>query len=241
MRSNIKDYAKTCFQCQQRGSMKQNNQKKTISSTDIYERWGIDIVGPLPKTRKRNRYIVVAIDYFSRWSEARLLKVANAETVATFIYEEIICRFGPLKIIQSDRETHFVNEVIRKLTKRFRVKHSLSSPYHPQSNELVERFNKTLCEGIAKVAEELGSWNQYIQPILFAYRTKELRISKQSPYKLVYRKEPTLVMNYGPHGGSIIERLLEITEKVPQLREAARRAIRKAQAELDRKFEGKPQ
>src|SRR6266545_7966266 len=105
----------------------------------------------------------------------------------------------------------------------------------------MKRFNKTLCERIAKVAKELGSWDQYIQPILFAYRTKELRILKQSPYKLVYGKEPTLVMDYGLHGGSIIERLLEITEKVPQLRESARRAIRKAQAELDRKFEGKLQ
>src|SRR6266508_3024986 len=98
-----------------------------------------------------------------------------------------------------------------------------------------------LCEGIAKLAEEVDHWDRFIQPVLFAYRIKELRISKQSPYILVYGKEPTLVMDYGPHGGSIIERLLEITEKMPQLREAARRTIQKAQAELDRKFEGKPQ
>ncbi len=137
--------------------MKQNNQKRIIPPTDIFERWGIDIVGSLPITRERNRYIVIAMDYFSRWPEAKPLKVTNAETVATFIYEEIICRFGAPRILQSDRGTHFVNEVIRKLTKRFRVRHSLSSPYHPQSNGLVERFNKTLCEGIAKVAEELGS------------------------------------------------------------------------------------
>src|SRR6266540_1326486 len=168
------------------------------------------------------------MDYFSRWSEARPLKAANAEAVATFIYEEIICRFGVPRILQSDRGTHFVNEVIRKLTKKFRVKHSLSSPYHLQSNGLVERFNKTLCKGIAKVAEELGSWDQYIQPILFVYKTKELRILKQSSYKLVYGKEPMLVIDYGPYGGSIIERLLKITEKIPQLREAARRAIQKA-------------
>ncbi len=66
----------------------------------------------MPITREGNRYIVVAMDYFSRWPEARPLKTANAEIVATFIYEEIICRFGLLRILQSDRKTHFVNEVI---------------------------------------------------------------------------------------------------------------------------------
>ncbi len=149
MRKDIKEYAKICFQCQQRGSMKQNNQKRTISPTDIFERWGVDIVRPLLITREENRYIVVAMDYFSRWPEARSLKAANADTVATFLYEEIICRFGAPRILQSDRGTHFVNEIIQRLTKRFRIKHSLSLPYYPQSNGLVERFNKTLCEGIA--------------------------------------------------------------------------------------------
>jgi len=75
--------------------------------------------------------------------------------VITFLYEEIICRFGASRILQNDRETHFVNEVIQRLMKRFRIKHSLSSPYHLQSNRLVERFNKMLCEEIAKLAEEV--------------------------------------------------------------------------------------
>src|SRR6266542_3093218 len=135
--------------------MRQNNQKRTISPMDIFERWGIDIVEPLPIIKEGNRYIVVAVDYFSRWPEARPLKTANVDTVVTFLYEEIICRFGASRTLQSDRETHFVNELIQKLTKRFKIKHSLSSPYHPQSNGLVERFNKTLCEGIAKLAEEI--------------------------------------------------------------------------------------
>src|SRR6266542_1650100 len=125
--------------------MRQNNQKQTISLTDIFERWEVDIVEPLPITREGNRYIVVAMDYFSRWPKAKSLKVANADTVAMFLYEEIICRFGALRTLQSDRGTHFVNELIQRLTKRFKVKHSLSSPYHPQSNGLVERFNKMLC------------------------------------------------------------------------------------------------
>ncbi len=75
-------------------------------------------------TREGNRYIVVAIDYFSRWPEARSLKAANSNTVAIFLYEEIICRFRTSKILQSDRGTHFMNEVIQRLTKKFKIKHS---------------------------------------------------------------------------------------------------------------------
>src|SRR6266542_5900800 len=114
--------------------MRQNNQKQIILLTDIFERWGVDIVGLLPITREGNRYIVVAMNYFSRWPEAKLLKIANADTVATFLYEEIICRFGALRTLQSDRGTHFVNELIQRLIKRFKIKHSLSSHYQPQSN-----------------------------------------------------------------------------------------------------------
>ncbi len=66
MRKDIKEYAKTYFQCQQRGSMRQNNQKQIIPPTDIFERWGVDIVRSLLITREENRYIVVAMDYFSR-------------------------------------------------------------------------------------------------------------------------------------------------------------------------------
>ena len=222
MRKDVKEYIKTCKRCQERGSPKKNNKKRTIEVMDIFERWGIDIVGPLSGTPRGNKYIVIAMDYFSRWSEAKALKSANAESVAEFIYEEIICKYGAPKKIQSDQRTHFVNELIRNLSDRFRIKHSLSSPYHPQSNGLVERFNKTLCEGIAKVADSIMDWDKYIQPVLYAYCTKELRISKVSPYKMVYGKEPKMIMDR-TNESSIIERLLEITDRVPQLRESARR------------------
>ena len=140
MTFDIKEYVRTCYKCQRQERPKENNWKWTIIPMDIFERWGIDIVRPLSQTEDGYRYIVVAMDYFSRWSEARPLTHANARQVAKFIYEEIICRFGVPRVLQSDRRMHFVNEVIQELTDKFRIRHSLSSPYHPQSNGLVEHL-----------------------------------------------------------------------------------------------------
>ena len=109
---------------------------------------------PLTITRRRNRYIVTAIDYFIKWLIAKALKEAIAKAVSKFIYQKIICEYGCLKILQSNRETHFVNRMIEDLTEKFRIKHCLSSPYHLQTNGLVERFNQTLCEKLAKLSEE---------------------------------------------------------------------------------------
>src|SRR6266496_1398526 len=239
MTSDIKEYVKSCYECQRREGSKENNQKRTIVPMDIFEQWGIDIVGPLPQTEDGYRYIVVAMDYFFRWSEARPLTHANIWQVAKFIYEEIICRFSAPRVLQSDRGTHFVNEVIQKLTDKFWIQHSLSSPYHSQSNGLVERFNRTLCKGLAKVAETINDWDSYIQPVLFSYWTHELRITGQPPFTLVYEKNLVLAMDSPSKGQELIERLLEITDKVPQLRTNARRAIKKAQAKLEETFNKK--
>ena len=85
----------------------------------------------------------------------KALKKAIAKAISKFIYQKIIYKHGYPEVLQSDRGTHFVNRVIEDLTEKFRIKHCLSSPYHPQTNGLVERFNQTLCEKLAKLAEEM--------------------------------------------------------------------------------------
>src|SRR5688572_15749208 len=110
---------------------------------DIFERWRIDIIGPLLLTPRKNKYIVVAVEHFINWPEVSPLKTADANSVAEFIYEEIIYRHRLPKIIQSDQDTYFVNKVIKQLIERFRIKHSLSLPYYSQTNGLVKRFNQT--------------------------------------------------------------------------------------------------
>ncbi len=106
-------------------------------------------------TQRGNQYIVMAIDYFTKWPIAKALKEATVKAVSKFIYQKIICEYGCPKVLQSDWGMHFVNRVIKNLTEKFRIKHHLSSPYHLQTNGLVERFNQTLCEKLAKLAEEI--------------------------------------------------------------------------------------
>ncbi len=110
--------------------MKQNNQKWTISLTDIFKKWEVDIVRPLSIIRKENKYIVITMNYFLKWLEVRSLKVANANTVVKFLYKEIICRFKASRTLQSDREIYFINEVIQRLINWFRIQYNLLLLYH---------------------------------------------------------------------------------------------------------------
>ncbi|GBC32046.2 DDE-type integrase/transposase/recombinase [Rhizophagus irregularis DAOM 181602=DAOM 197198] len=129
---------------------------------------GIDVVGPLPVTKRNNRYIVTAMDYFTKWPEAKALETADAKEIARFIYEDIICRHGCPKKILSDRGSHFNNKLVKSLMEEFQIKHNFSTPYHPKTNGLIERFNKTLCESLAKLSN-IEDWDLKVPGVLFAH------------------------------------------------------------------------
>jgi hypothetical protein len=192
MLQDIRRYIQTCDSCQRRGNKGSEGQLNPIGVEEIFERIGVDFVGPLPRTKEGNKYICVATEYLTKWPEAIAMKEATAEKVVEFIYKKIICRYGCPKIILTDRGTHFRNQLVEGLCEKFSIKHKLSSPYHPQTNGLVERFNRTLCEMLAKVIEEENQWDEYIDPALFAYRTTKHNTTKRTPYFMLYGKEAKL-------------------------------------------------
>src|SRR6266498_3466192 len=202
-----------------------------VQTCDACQRRGIDIVGPLTITKKGNRYIVTAIDYFTKWPIAKAIKEATAKTVSKFIYEKIICEHGCPQVLQSDRGTHFVNRVIQDLSKKFRIKHRLSTLYHPQTNGLVERFNQTLCEKLAKMAEETTMWDEFIDPALMAYRTTKHATTGVTPFLLVYGRKAVLLIDE-PYDLRMRDRMMQIVEEVPYIREEARRMIRHSQQRM---------
>ena len=107
MYDDIKAYVRSCDSCQRRGKSKRNEPLHPIPVGEPFYQIGIDIVGPLPRSKKGKRYIVVAIDYLTKWPEAKALSQATAKQVAQFIYEDIICCHGCSMRILSDRENTF--------------------------------------------------------------------------------------------------------------------------------------
>jgi hypothetical protein len=236
MYEDIRSYVRACDECQRRGRPRKNQMLHPIPVGSPFHQIGIDFVGPLPLTNQGNKYIIVAMDYLTKWPEAKPVSAATAEQVATFLYEDIIGRHGcPAKIL-SDRGTHFNNHMIAHLLERFRIKQLLSTPYHPQTNGLVERFNRTLCEALAKLSNEhKDDWDQYIAPVLFAYRTTRHNTTKMTPFYLVYGREAKLPMDDltgldANNENNIFARVNNLLEKLPLSRRIAKEQIASMQA-----------
>ena len=122
-----------------------------------------------------------------KWPEAKAIPNKEAVTVAKFIFEEIICRHGCPKILQSDQGTEFTAQIIKELTDKFRIQHKYSSSYHPQTNGIVERFNRTLSTTLQKLTINLEEeWDKHIPAALFAYRTLQNNTTRHEPFFLTY-------------------------------------------------------
>jgi transposase InsO family protein len=131
-------------------------------------------VGPInpPGKCTRERYIVTVTEYLTRWVEARVVKDCSVTTIVHFIFDDIITRFGCLKILMRNQGTHFINKTIESLTKEFEVHHQKSTPYHPQENGTIEAFNKILETEMKKICSvNRDDWDLRVPVVLWAYST----------------------------------------------------------------------
>ena len=162
------------------------------------EKWGIDYIGPIaPMSTKRNQYIIIAVEYLTKWAEAKAIKAADAKQTAIFLHENIISRFGCPKILVSDKGSHFLNEAIEELTKLFQINHRKTTPYHPQTNGLAERVNQTLVRILRKtVVDSKRDWDSKLTAALWAYRTTYKVTTRMTPFALMYGLEAILPIEF---------------------------------------------
>ncbi|GJT68717.1 reverse transcriptase domain-containing protein [Tanacetum coccineum] len=130
---------KSCDTCQRQGKISQRDEmpQNAIQVCEIFDIWGIDFMGPFPSS-KGNKYILVAVDYLSKWVEAKALPTNDARVVVKFL-KSLFARFGTPRAIISDRGTHFCNDQFAKVMSKYGVTHRLATAYHPQTSGQVER------------------------------------------------------------------------------------------------------
>ncbi|GKB56501.1 reverse transcriptase domain-containing protein [Tanacetum coccineum] len=168
---------------QQRDEMPQN----AIQVYEIFDIWGIDFMGPFPSSRG-NKYILVAVDYLSKWVEAKSLPTNDARVVCKFL-KSLFARFGTPRAIISDRGTHFCNDQFAKVMLKYGVTHRLSTVYHPQTSRQVEVSNRGLKRILERtVGENRASWFDKLEDALWAFRTVFKTPIGCTPYNLVYGK-----------------------------------------------------
>ncbi|CAF3506519.1 unnamed protein product [Rotaria socialis] len=202
MRNSIQKYIKSCTLCQQYNISRhrKHGQLRPISPPDgPFSLVGIDYCGPLKRTPRDNQYVLVITDYFTRYTTAIALPNCTAETTAQALFNEYFCKYGVPCTILSDQGSHFQNQLMANIKRLIGYNHIYSTPYHPQTNGIVERFNSTFIPQIAKLQDaENNNWDEYLQAVVFAYNTGVHKTTKYSPFEMLYGRAPYLPINAPP-------------------------------------------
>ena len=130
-----------------------------ILVVQLFDVWGIDFMGPVPSSFG-NLYILLAVDYVSKWVEAAACPKNDANTVVGFLQGNILSRFGAPRTIIGDGGSHFENKVFDKLMGRYGIKHIMSLAYHPQTNGQAEISNREIKKILEKtVSSSIRDWS----------------------------------------------------------------------------------
>ncbi|XP_048602322.1 uncharacterized protein LOC125581268 [Brassica napus] len=190
MFKDTQDFVSRCDSCQRRGNITKRNEmpQNPILEVEVFDVWGIDFMGPFPSSYS-NKYILVAVDYVSKWVEAIASPTNDAKVVLKMFKSIIFPRFGIPRVVISDGGSHFINKLFANLLKKNGVKHKVATPYHPQTSGQVEISNreiKSILEKIVGVTRK--DWSIKLDDALWAYRTAYKTPLGTTPFNLLYGK-----------------------------------------------------
>lgn len=240
MHKDVKRYCLTCHLCQTKKHLGKLN-KAPLKPIVVNTPWsliGIDVTGPLKQSSNGNKYVIVAVDYFTKFCVAKAVHDFTAETTAKFVFEEVVCKLGAPKGIMSDQGVNFKAKLFKRLCDLCQVKTANSTVYYAPANGLVERMNKTLKQIMTMyVNDDHTNWDDFLQSSISAYNTSTHSSTKFSPYEALFAREPiTLVdvmlevsmeknfkeIEIGDYVGKLKDNIKTIKKKMVQNVEKAR-------------------
>ena len=236
---DVKDYCRGCPECQMT-SPRGGNRAPLMPLPIIEEpfsRIAMDVVGPLPKTVQGHRFILVVCDYSTRYPEAIPLRRVTAPVVAEQLVE-LFSRHGIPREILTDQGTNFTSSLLQELYKMLGVTSLRTTPYHPQTDGLVERFNKTLKQMLRRLITGEGrEWHKLLPYILFAYREVPQVSTGFSPFELLYGRDPRGPLDIlregwvrsNPKGDDVISYVQKVYDRMEAARDAVKENLEAAQ------------
>lgn len=151
------------------------------------QRCALDIMGPLPTSSRGNRYLLVIANYFTKWTEAYTMADMEAETVGRILVEEFICCYRVPNEIHPDQGHQFESGLFQHMCRLLDIKKTRTIPFHPQSDGMVERINRTLEDMLSLVvAKNQEDWDAWLPYLMMAYRSVEQESTKFSPAEVMF-------------------------------------------------------
>ena len=194
-RHDVVNWCKACAECASRKSPTRRRRAPMQSGLvgTPMQRVAMDILGPLPVTARENKYVLVVGDYFTKWVEAYPMPNMEAKTVAELFVNHFIARFGVPDVLHTDQGCNFESTLLKETCLLLGVQKTRTSPYHPQSDGLIERFNRTLLSMLSIAAvENERDWDLRVPLLMLAYRTSTQESTGCTPFYLMFGREARL-------------------------------------------------
>ncbi|UYV80572.1 hypothetical protein LAZ67_19000747, partial [Cordylochernes scorpioides] len=197
--NSVRRYVAHCKECQRRMGENKLPAGKLIPiqpPSFPFQKIGMDLLGRFPLSDKGNRWMIVCTDYLTKYAIAKALPSGTAAEIATFMLEEVILKHGAPREIITDRGRAFMSQMVKEVTSRCKISHLFTTAYHPQTNGLTERLNKTLGDMLSMYVDaEQRDWDSVLPYVIFAYNTAQQGSTRFSPFFLVHARESETLLD----------------------------------------------
>uniref|UniRef100_A0A5S6QV55 RNA-directed DNA polymerase n=1 Tax=Trichuris muris TaxID=70415 RepID=A0A5S6QV55_TRIMR len=190
MSKDVENYCKSCTDCQ-RTKLPLTPPVPLQPSSPVgrpWERIGVDVL-EVPMSLQGHKYLLVVQDYFTKWLEAIPLKNQTTATIAREL-TALFCRMGIPAVLHSDQGANFESDLLHHVLRSFGVKKTRTTPYHPQSDGLVERANRSLLQMFRTYVRNDSDWEEHLPLLLYAYRTATHASTGNTPFALMFGRRP---------------------------------------------------
>ncbi|KAK3000909.1 hypothetical protein RJ639_021378 [Escallonia herrerae] len=200
MQRDAVEFTRRCDKCQKFAPISHTPvvPLTSIISPIPFAVWGMDLLGPFPMASGQRRFVIVAIDYFTKWTEAESLATITSAKCEDFFWKNIVCSFGVPRALVIDNGKQFDNNKFRTFCTNLSIDLRFTSVAHPQSNGQTENMNRSILQGLKKKLDEAkGAWVDELPKVLWAYRTTPHSITRETPFLLCYGTEAMLPVKIG--------------------------------------------